>query len=128
MCLDGRATRGDRLGPRFRGLGPARRRRLGSRFLRPRLALVGDRVEALEMTHRHYVERAAGPQAYLELLKQTFGPVVGIYATLAGEPERVAALDRDFLEFATRANSGPPQGPAEYRYEYLLVVVRRRAL
>ena len=41
---------------------------------------------------------------------------------------RVAALDRDFLEFATRASSGPPQGPAEYRYEYLLVVVRRRAL
>ena len=99
---------------------------MGSRFLRPRLALVGDRVESLEMTHRHYVERVAGPHAYLELFKQTFGPVVGIYATLAGEPERVAALDRDFLEFATRANSGPPQGPAEYRYEYLLVVARRR--
>jgi hypothetical protein len=54
--------------------------------------------------------------------------VVGLYATLARESERGAALDRDFLEFATRANSGPPQGPAEYRYEYLLVVARRRAL
>ena len=53
--------------------------------------------------------------------------MVGIYATLAGEPKRAAALDRDFLEFATRANSGPPDGPAEYRYEYLLVVARRRA-
>jgi ubiquinone/menaquinone biosynthesis C-methylase UbiE len=91
-------------------------------------ALLGDRVESLEMTHRHYVERAASPHAYLELFKQTFGPVVGLYATLARESERGAALDRDFLEFATRANSGPPQGPAEYRYEYLLVVARRRAL
>ncbi len=89
--------------------------------------LFGDRVESLEMTRRHYVERADSPRDYRELFKQTFGPVVGIYASLAEEPERAAALDRDFLEFATRANSGPPEGPAEYRYEYLLVVAGRRA-
>jgi ubiquinone/menaquinone biosynthesis C-methylase UbiE len=89
--------------------------------------LFGDRVESLEMTRRHYVERADSPRDYRELFKQTFGPVVAIYASLAEEPERAAALDRDFLEFATRANSGPPHGPAEYRYEYLLVVARRRA-
>ena len=47
--------------------------------------------------------------------KQTFGPIVALYASLAEEPERAAALDRDFLEFATRANSGRPEGPAEYR-------------
>ena len=32
---------------------------------------------------------------------------------------------RRFLELATRANQGPPQGPAEYHYEYLLVVARK---
>jgi hypothetical protein len=53
--------------------------------------------------------------------------VVATYASLAEEPERAAALDRDFLDFATRADSGPPEGPAEYRYEYLLVVARRSA-
>jgi ubiquinone/menaquinone biosynthesis C-methylase UbiE len=89
--------------------------------------LFGDRVESLEMTRRHYVERADSPRDYRELFKQTFGPVVGIYASLAEDPERAAALDRDFLEFATRANSGSPEGPAEYPYEYLLVVARRRA-
>jgi len=89
--------------------------------------LVGDRVESLEMTRGHYVERAATPRDYRELFKQTFGPVVGVYASLTDQPERAAALDRDFLEFATRANDGPPGGPAEYRYEYLLVVARRRA-
>jgi ubiquinone/menaquinone biosynthesis C-methylase UbiE len=89
--------------------------------------LFGDRVESLQMTRSHYVERADSPRDYRELFKQTFGPVVGIYASLAEEPERAAALDRDFLEFAMRANSGPPEGPAEYRYEYLLVVARRRA-
>ena len=32
------------------------------------------------------------------------------------------AFDRESLEFAVRANSGPPDGPAEYRYDYLLVI------
>jgi hypothetical protein len=69
------------------------------------------------MTRRHYVEQAASPPEYRELFKQTFGPVVGKYASLAEDAERAAALDRDFLDFATRANSEPPEGPAEYRYE-----------
>lgn len=85
------------------------------------------RVESLEMTRGHYVERAESPRAYREFFKQTFGPVVGVYASLAEEPGRAAALDHDFLEFATRTNSGPPEGPAEYRYQYLLVVARKRA-
>ena len=89
--------------------------------------LFGDRVESLEMTRGAYVERAESPREYRELFKQTFGPVVAVYERLAEDPERAAALDRDFLEFATRTNSGPPEGPAEYRYEYLLVVARRGA-
>jgi hypothetical protein len=89
--------------------------------------LFRDRVSSLELTRREYAERAANPKAYVELFKQTFGPVVAIYESLADDPERSATLDRDFLEFATRFNSGPPQGPAEYRYEYLLVIARRRS-
>ncbi len=88
--------------------------------------LFGDRLESLEMSRRHYLERADSPREYRDLFKQTFGPVVGTYASLADEPERTAALDRDFLDFATRANSGPLEGPAEYRYEYLLVIARKR--
>ena len=88
--------------------------------------LFGDRVESLEMTRREYVERAESPRAYCEFFKETFGPAVAIYASLADQPDRAAALDRDFLEFATRSNRGAPDGPAEYHYEYLLVVARRR--
>jgi hypothetical protein len=89
--------------------------------------LFGQRVEFLELARREYAERAASPHEYVELFKQAFGPVVATYRSLADQPERSAALDRDFLEFADRANSGPPEGPAEYRYEYLLVVARRAA-
>ncbi len=46
---------------------------------------------------------------------------------LADQPERAATLDREFLGFAERSNRGAPDGPAEYRYEYLLVVARKRA-
>jgi SAM-dependent methyltransferase len=87
--------------------------------------LFGERLDSLEMTRGEYVERADSPRDYCELFKQTFGPVVAIYRNLADLPERLAALDRDLLEFAIRSNQGSPGGPAEYHYEYLLVVARK---
>ena len=87
--------------------------------------LFGDRLRSLEMTRGEYLERADSPLDYCELFKKSFGPVVATYAGLADDPDRTAALDRDFLDFATRSNQGPPGGPAEYAYEYLLVVARK---
>ena len=82
--------------------------------------LFGDRVEWRTLARREYVERAGSPQAYVAFFKETFGPAVAVYAGL--EPERAAELDATFLDFAVRANDGPPEGPAAYRYEYLLGV------
>ncbi|HSI79960.1 MAG TPA: methyltransferase domain-containing protein [Solirubrobacterales bacterium] len=87
--------------------------------------LLGDRVSTLEMRRREYVERAESPEAYRELFRRTFGPVVAIYAGLADDPERLAALDRDFLAFAERSNQGPAGGGAEYPYEYLEIVATK---
>ena len=87
--------------------------------------LFGDRLDSLEMTRGEYVEREDSPRDYCELFKQAFGPVVATCRSLADQPARLAALDRDFLEFATRSNRGVPNGPAEYHYEYLLVVARK---
>jgi ubiquinone/menaquinone biosynthesis C-methylase UbiE len=87
--------------------------------------LFGDRLDSLEMTRSEYVERAESPREYCELFKRTFGPVVAIYRALADQPDRLRALDRDFLEFATRSNAGASDGPVEYHYEYLLVVARK---
>jgi len=88
--------------------------------------LFGDRVGSLEMTRNEYVERAASTRNYCEFFKATFGPAIAIYANLADQPGRAAALDRDFLEFATRSNRGASEGAAEYHYQYLLVVARKR--
>lgn len=89
-------------------------------------SMFGDRVQSLGLTRGWYVERAETPRAYCDFFKRTFGPVVATYASLRGEPERLAALDASFMDFATRANSGRPGGPAEYRYDYLLVLATRR--
>jgi hypothetical protein len=52
--------------------------------------------------------------------------MLAIRASLADQPERAAALDRDFLEFVARRNRSTPQGAVELPYEYLLVVARKR--
>ena len=83
-------------------------------------------VDTLETTRRTYVERARSPAAYRELFEQTFGPLIALRGALADRPERAAALDQDFAAFTEEANVGAPGGPAEYVYEYLLVVARTR--
>ncbi len=88
--------------------------------------LFGDAVESLELTRREYAERAESPRAYIELFNETFGPIIALRELLRDEPDRAAALDREAMEFATRENRGAPGGPAEYSYEYLLVVARKR--
>jgi ubiquinone/menaquinone biosynthesis C-methylase UbiE len=85
-------------------------------------ALLGGRVTSLELEPRRYVERAADPHAYRAFYKETFGPIVAMYAELADEPEREQALDDGLLEFAMRENRGAPGGPAEYAFDYLVVV------
>jgi ubiquinone/menaquinone biosynthesis C-methylase UbiE len=89
-------------------------------------ALFGDRVDFVELRHGQYVERAGGPDAYRELFETTFGPLIAIRSSLTGDPERLAAFDREFREFTTRCNHGPPGGPAEYPFDYLLAVARRQ--
>jgi 2-polyprenyl-6-hydroxyphenyl methylase/3-demethylubiquinone-9 3-methyltransferase len=89
--------------------------------------LFGDRVSSLDLTRKGYVERSPGGSAeYVEFFKETFGPVIGLYGFLAEDPDRLAALDREFLDFAIRSNAARPEDPAEYHYEYLLVVARKR--
>lgn len=87
-------------------------------------ALFGDRVAALELTRGEYVERAPDAQAYRDLFRTTFGPLVALYETVAGQPDRTHALDRDFLAFVER-HSRTPSGPVEVPYSYLVVVARK---
>lgn len=88
--------------------------------------LFGARVSTLEIIPGTYTERVpGGPPGYCQYYKQTFGPVAAIYAALT--PGQAAALDRDFLAFAARNNTGPAGGPAELDYRYVRVITRIRS-
>ncbi len=88
--------------------------------------LFADRLHSLELAVDRYLERSPDPEAYCAFFEETFGPLIAIRNSLAEEPGRLAALEREFRELALQANEGPARGPAEYAYEYLLVVGRRR--
>jgi ubiquinone/menaquinone biosynthesis C-methylase UbiE len=80
--------------------------------------LFGDRV-SLRLRRGTYVERApGGPQGFVDYYKATFGPVIATYASL--DDDRRAELDRAFLDFVRRWNTGDAE--AEVPVEYLLIV------
>jgi ubiquinone/menaquinone biosynthesis C-methylase UbiE len=85
--------------------------------------LFGDRVDPLALTRKSYLERSrGGPREFCEFYKETFGPIVGLYASVP--PETAEAIDRDFLDFAIRWGREGADGRTEYEVEYLLVVAR----
>ena len=82
--------------------------------------LLGEHVRSLRLERASVVvDHFARPADLREYYKRHFGPTIAAYAAVADEPERLAALDRDFLELAERWNRG-----GTYELEYLLVVAR----
>lgn len=87
--------------------------------------LFGDRLSSLEVSsHALDVDHFADPAELCAFYKRTFGPTIATYAAIGDDPECVAALDREFLEFAMRANRGGPGEQARYEYPYARVVAR----
>jgi SAM-dependent methyltransferase len=83
-------------------------------------ALFGEHVESLRLERANLVvDHFARPADLCDYYRRNFGPTMAAYAAVADDPERRAALDRDFLEFAERWHRG-----GAYELEYLLVVAR----
>jgi SAM-dependent methyltransferase len=88
--------------------------------------LFGDRVTDLEMRRQETVmDHSADPLEFREYWKRNYGPTIAVYRFTAAQPDRVADLDRDFLEFLTAWNRGTG-GRTAYDAEYLLVTARKR--
>jgi ubiquinone/menaquinone biosynthesis C-methylase UbiE len=90
-------------------------------------AMFGDRVEWLELRRKRFVlKRFADPVEFRDYFKANHPLVVGLYRDLAAEPARVAALDRELVEVATRGMRGCVEGPQAHDAESLLIVARKR--
>ena len=89
-------------------------------------SLFGDGVSELTFTREvQIVDRFATPEALIDYYRENFGPTIMAYKSLAGDAEKIAALDAALMDFAVRMNLGGPDEPARYEFEYAVVVARR---
>lgn len=88
--------------------------------------LFGERVTGLSARRQTVVmDHCADPMEFREYWKRNYGPTIAVYTFNADQPDRVAALDRDFLAFLTEWNQGDGQR-AFWPAEYLLVTATKR--
>ena len=74
------------------------------------------------------IDHCPSPLEFREYWKRNYGPTIAAYKFNADQPERVAALDRDFLAFLTAWNQSTEPGTTSYEAEYLLVTAKKRGL
>lgn len=85
-------------------------------------SLLGDRVVDVSADRQCLgVDHFGTPSAFRDYFKARYGPTIAAYAGLAGDTERIAALDRDLDALAERHGAGT--GAMEW--EYLLFTARR---
>ncbi|CAN5209041.1 class I SAM-dependent methyltransferase [soil metagenome] len=87
--------------------------------------LLGDGTEEISMTKESLDWNFDDPVDLREYYKEHFGPVMTVYEDLGDDQERIAALDRDFLDYALSANLAPEGEAARYELDYLVVLARR---
>lgn len=89
--------------------------------------LFADRVTDL-VTRRQIVrmDHCANPLEFREYWKRNYGPTIAAYRFNQDQPDRVAALDDDFLRFLTDWNQSDEPGRTAYDAEYLLVTATKR--
>ncbi|MEV5102437.1 class I SAM-dependent methyltransferase [Streptomyces massasporeus] len=93
-------------------------------------ALLGDRVTDVRAERRTVrVDRFETPEAFRDYFKQRYGPTISVYKNIAGEPDRVAALDAALVDLARDGDlgtgSGSGSGGTVLEWEYLLFTARR---
>ena len=87
--------------------------------------LFGDRVTDVQVRRQTLeVTRCDVPEDFRENFKAHYGPTIATYRNIAGDPERVAALDSALAEVARRFDRG--DGKTVLDWEYLVVTARKR--
>ena len=86
-------------------------------------ALLGDRVTDVDARRQTLeVDMFATPEALRDYFKRVYGPTIAVYRSIADDPERVAALDRDLTALAARYDRGT--GATVMDWEYLVLSAR----
>ncbi|MFZ0715641.1 class I SAM-dependent methyltransferase [Mycobacterium sp.] len=85
--------------------------------------LLGDGITDFTAQHRTLrVDRFGDGAAFRDFFKTYYAPTISAYRGIAGEPDRVAALDAELAELGDRCLAGS----STMEWEYLLVTARKR--
>lgn len=85
---------------------------------------MGDRVRDVRAEKRNLrVTHFATPEAFRDYFKINYGPTIAVYRAIAGDPEKVDALDQALADLGVRFVTG--SGSTEMNWEYLLLTARR---
>ena len=86
--------------------------------------LFGDRVIEVQAERRNLrVTHFATPEAFRDYFKINYGPTIAVYRAIAGDPDKVTALDQALPDLGARFVIGA--GSTEMNWEYLLLTARR---
>jgi ubiquinone/menaquinone biosynthesis C-methylase UbiE len=86
--------------------------------------LLGHRVDEFDVRRQLLrVDRFESPEEFRDFFKRCYGPTIATYRNIAGDPVRVADLDRELAELARQ--HGYDDDGFVMEWEYLLVTARR---
>jgi SAM-dependent methyltransferase len=86
--------------------------------------LLSHRVDEFDVRRQRLrVDRFVSPEDFRDFFKRCYGPTIATYRNIAGDPVRVADLDRELAELARQ--HGYDDGGFVMEWEYLLVTARR---
>jgi len=87
--------------------------------------LLGDRISDFSATRETVtVNRFATADAFRDYFKSHYGPTIATYNSIAGDPDKVTALDRELVDLARRNDRGTSSTVLDW--EYLLVIAHRK--
>lgn len=88
--------------------------------------LLGDRVTDIE-AHKQRVTITSfhKPDDFLHYFKSHYGPTISVYKHLAGDEDKVKALDKALTELAAAYSDAHGDAPSQMDWEYLLLTAKK---
>jgi ubiquinone/menaquinone biosynthesis C-methylase UbiE len=88
--------------------------------------LFGDRVRDIQARKQTVTIRSFHhPDDFLRYFKSHYGPTISAYKFLAGDEEKVKALDQSLTELAENYSDAHGDAPSQMEWEYLLLTGRK---
>ncbi|MFJ6027355.1 class I SAM-dependent methyltransferase [Pseudarthrobacter sp. NPDC092424] len=89
-------------------------------------SLLGNRVTDVHARRRQLAVRSfPGPEDFVRYFKSHYGPTIAVYKNLAGEADKVKALDQALTDLAEAFGDAHGDTPFQMEWEYLLLTAKK---